>query len=169
MTEDEDLSENQLKEILNGAIEDVGDQSNVDPNIYYWDVEAAIEEMDGLHQVLFLDEEKRKERGLRPAGHSMEDLEDMPDHVSTEVLVEAEYGEVMDRRWIEGLEMDIDTDFTIEFYGGAYLVDDDGLQEYVVVGSREKEDGTLLGDELSHYPVNRYEDLDEVIQEKFEV
>jgi hypothetical protein len=158
LSDDEDVQE--LMELFDAA-----EQSDVNPNVYYWDVESAIEEMDGLHQVLFLSEEQRKERGLRPAGHSMEDLQDMPDYVS----MEAEYGEVMDRRWIDGLEMDIDTDFGIEFYGGAYLIDDDGLQEYVIVGSKKKEDGTPLGDELTRLPFERYDDLDEVVQDYFSI
>lgn len=172
MSDDEaDVDEEELRELLDAAIGEIGEQSDVDPNVYYIDREEMIDNMGGLNQVLCLTEEERQERGIKPAGHSMEDLQDMPDHVTYEVLVADEYGEVLDRRWLDGVEK---TSTGHNFYGGAYLIADEGepeqpvLREYILVGTSYT-DKHSLGWEVSHYPVERYDTLDDFVEDKFAI
>lgn len=161
-------NEEDWEDIFEDLFETYGEQSDVDSNVWYLDMEAMRNDMDGLHQILFQSEEQRERRGNRPAGHTEEDLKEMPDWVTLETLVEAEYGEVKERMWIDGLEMDMDVGFEIEFYGGAYLVkDEEGFDEFVLTGYSQKPDGTIMGDELSIYPPSEYEGLEELVEYKF--
>jgi hypothetical protein len=168
MSEQNEDAEPDPEELLEDAMEDFLVQSDVNPNVYYFDKEEAIKEMDGLHQVLFLDEEERQRRRMKPAGHSMEDLKDMPDQISMEALVEAEYGNVLDRRWLDMVEKDIDADSSLKFYGGAYLVEEEGHEDYVVVGTNHM-DGKSMQDQVDFFSGGCYEDLDELVEDNFRV